>query len=148
MNRKQFVKSCGLACIGTSTLGLFMQSCIGTRSVRAELNGDQLMLLLEEFELGKKENKAYRKYVLAHNELLKFPICVFRISDDEYSALYLQCSHQGNELSVYGDKLQCPAHGSEFDTQGRVTNGPAEKSLRKFPVTVDEKYLYISLKSS
>jgi Rieske Fe-S protein len=48
---------------------------------------------------------------------------------------------------VFGDKLQCPAHGSEFNQAGAVTTGPAENSLRTFPVIVEANQLKISLKA-
>jgi Rieske Fe-S protein len=40
-----------------------------------------------------------------------------------------------------------PAHGSEFDSQGGIRNGPAEAKLRTFPVTVANDLLKISLKA-
>ena len=45
-----------------------------------------------------------------------------------------------------GDYLQCPAHGSEYDNRGKVTNGPADKDLRTFPVTIDNNQLFIDLR--
>ena len=50
----------------------------------------------------------------------------------------MQCTHQGAELQASGDMLQCPAHGSEFNNKGTVTNGPADTDLRTFPVTVNQ----------
>ena len=58
----------------------------------------------------------------------------------------MQCTHQGSQLQVFGDKLQCPAHGSEFSNQGLVQNGPADQTLRKFPVYIESDFLKISLK--
>jgi Rieske Fe-S protein len=60
----------------------------------------------------------------------------------------MQCTHQGNELSAYGDKLVCSAHGSEFDNRGNVTNSPADKPLKSFQVTIKNNSLNISLKAS
>jgi Rieske Fe-S protein len=59
----------------------------------------------------------------------------------------MRCTHQGTELQVFGDKLQCPAHGSEFNNSGAVQNGPADIKLRTFPVTLDNHQLKISLKA-
>jgi Rieske Fe-S protein len=57
----------------------------------------------------------------------------------------MKCTHQGTELEVYGDRLQCPAHGSEFTKYGIVQNGPAEEHLRIFPVLVELNAVKINL---
>jgi nitrite reductase/ring-hydroxylating ferredoxin subunit len=77
---------------------------------------------------------------------LKFPVCVYRFSETSYTALYMRCPHQGAELQVFGDRLQCPAHGSEFDDKGVVKTGPADTNLRTFPVSINKDQLLISLK--
>jgi Rieske Fe-S protein len=89
----------------------------------------------------------FKKYVIIQNDILKFPICVYRINENQYSALWMRCTHQGTELQVFGEKLQCPAHGSEFDNTGAVQSGPAELNLRTFKVSPVEKQLRISLKA-
>ncbi len=61
-------------------------------------------------------------------------------------ALLMRCTHQGTELQVFGDKLQCPAHGSKFANNGDVTNGPASSGLRTFPIVIDNQQLKVSLK--
>ena len=68
------------------------------------------------------------------------------ISEQEYSALWMKCTHQGTELHAFGDRLQCPAHGSEFTKNGAVQNGPAADPLRTFPVVVDSNVLKINLR--
>jgi Rieske Fe-S protein len=57
----------------------------------------------------------------------------------------MKCTHQGTELQVFGDRLQCPAHGSEFTLDGNVKNGPADTALRTFPVIKENKTLKIDL---
>jgi Rieske Fe-S protein len=59
----------------------------------------------------------------------------------------MKCTHQGSELQVFGDALQCPSHGSEFDKHGGLLNGPADKPLRTFPVKIENDQLKISLKA-
>jgi Rieske Fe-S protein len=58
----------------------------------------------------------------------------------------MRCTHQGTELQVFGDRLQCPAHGSEFTNTGMVQNGPADDPLRTFPVRIEANTLKIDLK--
>jgi Rieske Fe-S protein len=60
--------------------------------------------------------------------------------------MLLVCTHQGAELQVFGDKIQCPAHGSEFSNRGVLESGPANTDLRKFPIVIENNILKISLK--
>jgi Rieske Fe-S protein len=120
--------------------------CAAVKYSAGTIKNSDLLVPLEDFTEPLQAGVQYRKFVIASNDQLKFPLCIFRFSNTDYQALWLQCTHQGNELQVFGDKLQCPAHGSVFDARGNVTNGPADKPLRSFPVRIDGEYLKISLK--
>ncbi len=146
MDRKVFIKTCGYACLGASTLGLLLQSCVGSKMIAGQITGDHLTVPLTTFEELKKEAIVFRKYIVVTHNQLKYPICVYRFSDTEFIALNMQCTHQGTELTVYGDKMVCSAHGSEFDNKGNATHPPADKPLRSFPVHIVNKSLLISLK--
>jgi Rieske Fe-S protein len=76
---------------------------------------------------------------------LNYPIYLYKLSATEYSALWMECTHQGAELSAHGDYLTCPSHGSEFDKTGKVTLGPAQTNLRKFKTSVEGQYILILL---
>ena len=45
------------------------------------------------------------------------------------------CTHLGCTV-FQGDEggFECPCHGSEYDREGHVTHGPAQKDLRHLPV--------------
>lgn len=46
------------------------------------------------------------------------------------------CTHLGCTIAIEDDSnLICPCHGSRFDPQGEVVNGPAEQSLHHVEVT-------------
>jgi nitrite reductase/ring-hydroxylating ferredoxin subunit len=142
MNRKDFIKTCGYACLGTTVFAPLMQSCVSTKSITASIEGENLLVPISHFESDKK----VLKYLVVNNPRLQYPVYVFRFSEHSYTALYMKCTHQGNELSAYGEKLVCSAHGSEFDNTGNATNGPASKPLRSFPVQLDNQNIFISLK--
>lgn len=143
MKRKEFIHTCGKSCLLIMGGGLtLLQSCMGAHYVAAQLSGSDMIVPLTSFENGAI---SYRKYVIAHNEKLQYPICIYRLSASEYQALLMKCTHQGTELQVFGDRLQCPAHGSEFSSSGAVKNGPAETALRSFPIIVDSENLKINL---
>jgi cytochrome b6-f complex iron-sulfur subunit len=52
-------------------------------------------------------------------------------------AMTTTCPHQGCDVSPSGNTLICPCHGSRFDSNGAVLNGPASSPLAHFAVSVD-----------
>jgi Rieske Fe-S protein len=146
VNRKEFIKTCCVACAGGSTMSVLLQGCAGTKMITANIEGSDLILQVSEFEFLKKDRIQFRKYVVVQNDKLQYPVCIYRFSDTQYKALWMRCTHQGTELQAFGDKLHCPAHGSEFNNQGGVENGPASNPLRTFAVIVADAKLKISLR--
>ena len=146
MDRKQFIKQCGFVCLGATGVSILAQSCAGTRQINASLVNNHLQVPLSSFIVSRNgRTTEYKRYVVAHNEQLNYPIVIYRNSENDYTALLLRCSHQYNELNVNGELLSCPAHGSEFDNKGNIVNGPADTKLRSFAVTMDNQNLYIQL---
>jgi Rieske Fe-S protein len=107
---------------------------------------DGISLQKDDFISKKKGSTAFSSFIIVRNDALKFPVCVYRINESEYTALWMRCTHQGAELQASGDVLQCSAHGSEFTSNGHVRTGPADKDLRTFPVTVTNNEIFIDLR--
>ena len=107
---------------------------------------DGITVNKDEFKIKQKGGTAYSSFIIVRNDILQYPICIYRLNDNEYSALWMKCTHQGAELQASGDVLQCPAHGSEFNNKGIVTNGPASADLRTFPVAVTKEEIFIDLR--
>jgi len=143
MERKEFLKTCGFACMGAAITSSLLESCGSTKIVAGTISQSDLVIPVSSFLI--KGNK-FRTYVVVHNDQLSYPVCLYRFNGNEYSALFMRCTHQGTELQVFGDRLQCPAHGSEFSNKGIVGNGPADANLRTFPVSIQNDNIYISLK--
>lgn len=146
MNRRNFITDACTACLSATAISALLTSCRLTKYLSGDLNKDGVTINLSDFEISHDGKTTYRPYIIVRNDALKFPICVYRFNDSEYSALWMQCAHQGAELQASGSFLQCPAHGSEFDSKGRVTSGPATSNLRSFPVTINDHQLFIDLR--
>lgn len=144
MERKDFLKICGGSCLGLIGISSVLQSC-ATHFAQGTFSNNQLLVSKNDFVKVEKEKTTYRKYILVKSEKLDFPLVVYRVNDLTYTALLLSCTHQGNELSVNGNILTCNAHGSEFSSSGEVIQGPAEQKLKSYPVTSDEKNIYIQI---
>ena len=146
MDRREFIVNSCTACLGLAAIAALISSCTSTRFITGTLNDDGLLISSDEFKTINKGQVTYRRFIVVRNEALQYPICLYRFNEEEYSALWMQCSHQGAELQASGDFLQCSAHGSEFTNKGQVTNGPADRNLRTFPVSVNNNQLFIDLR--
>jgi cytochrome b6-f complex iron-sulfur subunit len=84
-----------------------------------------------EFDLGPASN-----YPLDSRTLLSDPPAVLLHTESGFSALSLVCAHLGCTVEHNDDGFACPCHGSRFDLDGKVTHGPAQKTLRSLRVEV------------
>jgi Rieske Fe-S protein len=146
MDRRDFIKKSCTACLSVTVLSSLVSSCISTQYISGKLGKDGITLDKNDFKVRQKGGTAYSSFIIVRNEALKYPICVYRMNDNEYKALWMRCTHQGAELQASGDVLQCTAHGSEFNNMGQVRNGPADTALRAFPVTVTNNEIFIDLR--
>lgn len=134
-------------CLAGSIMPPFLSGCQSTYYTQGAIEPNGISVLKSEFSYLKKERPMIREYVIVRNDRLKFPIYLRRFSDQEYSALLMECTHQGAELTASGDHLHCPSHGSEFDSKGIVSQGPAEENLKSFKVSADNEKVFIDLRS-
>ncbi|WP_144605495.1 QcrA and Rieske domain-containing protein [Algoriphagus algorifonticola] len=146
MDRKEFIKTCGFACLGGTTLAVLLESCAGTNYLaQTSYANNQITIPKTEFIRIAKDKTIQRKYVLVRHDKFSYPICVYKLDEENYSALLMQCTHKGCELQAQGDFLICPCHGSEFTNQGVVQNPPAEQDLQTFKISTDNENIYIYL---
>ena len=74
-----------------------------------------------------------------------YDIAVEKNEDNNFRALLMQCTHQENQLTQQGNGFHCSLHGSQFDKEGRVVKGPAERPLKQFPVSIENDQLIIHI---
>jgi len=146
MDRRDFIKNSCTACLSLTVLSSLAVSCSATKYVSGVIVENGINVSKNDFAVKQKGGTAYSSFIIVRNEALQYPICIYRFNEDEYSALWMRCTHQGAELQASGDVLQCAAHGSEFNNRGMVRNGPAISNLRTFPVTVSQDQVFIDLR--
>lgn len=144
MRRREFTKAC-LSCLGGLSSLPFLSGCQSTFYTTGKMESNGISIAKSDFDYLKKDKPMHRQYVIVRNDSMEFPIYLYRFSDNEYSAMLMKCTHQGNELQASGDHLHCSAHGSEFNNRGIVAQGPAEENLRTFKVTSHENRIFIDL---
>ena len=142
MKRTDFIKTSGIGCLALLSGSTLFQSCTSTRIVSVISSNNELRISKAEFN---RENGKFHRYVLITTESLDNPIVVYRKEGDVYISLLLRCTHQGTELTVYGDLISCPAHGSEFSSEGGVINGPASRNLQSFKTECSAENIIIYL---
>jgi len=78
-------------------------------------------------------------------------IAMFRIGNDVY-AIGDRCSHAEASLAegeVFGQVVECPRHGSEFDlATGQALSLPATRPVPTYPVSVEDGTIYLVLEDS
>jgi cytochrome b6-f complex iron-sulfur subunit len=139
MERREFIKNCALIC-GTGFAASALLSCKGIHYANATTENNKVRVSKSEFN----DEKSQRAFVVVRNEQLQFPICVYYTAG-KYTALYMQCTHQGCELQPNKISLVCPCHGSEFSNEGKVQSAPADTDLRQFKVITDNENIYIEI---
>ena len=112
MERRDFIKACS---VGSAALASGCGSSVGF--YQAVNVGDKLALDKSLFERADNIMVEYGD----------FPIGVFRLSDDEYAASLMSCTHQACMTVAKTDYYVCPCHGSRFSKQGELLKGPAKK---------------------
>ena len=72
-------------------------------------------------------------------------IIIAYLGNDEYIALSKVCTHNQCDVEYddEADKFVCPCHGSEFNTEGEVTTGPADEPLKEYNTELDGQTLRI-----
>lgn len=146
MDRRTFIVNCCKAGIGALILPSFLQGCGGIHYAANAVSNNKIVVKRTEFIETKKDGSSIpRKFVVIRTEKFNFPICVYKLDADTFSALLMECTHKSCELTPHGDYLICPCHGSEFNKSGQVQNPPAETDLQKFIVTTDHENIYIQL---
>lgn len=141
MERRAFIKaSCGacLGIIGGSVLLSALQSCAPLPLLKSEPENGIISVPLSSFAEG-------QSLLMINNPKMDHHILLVKKKDGTYNALYMQCSHQNQDLTANKSGLFCAAHGSAFDLDGNVTQAPADKPLRKFRTETDQTHIKIHL---
>lgn len=142
MERKEFLKLVAGTGLTLAGIPLLFSGCASVHRVSTSVNDNKLTIAKWEFTEGVD---IPRNVVVVKASSLDFPIALYRVSEEKYIALWMECTHQGCEVNVQSDYLVCPCHGSEYDVHGNVVQGPAESNLTSFKVYSDHENIYINL---
>ncbi len=142
MERRLFIRQCGFTTLGVA---LTLQSCASVYYASAIRKENQLYIQKSEFWFLKKDQRIEREFVLIKTANVKYPICLYKVTDEEYVASLMMCTHNQCELNAGGGIYSCPCHGSEFSARGEVLEGPAERNLTTFKTEINGDQISIHL---
>ena len=120
--------------VGASTLSV--SACAGVAYLVPRGTETRLVIGVDELPTGG---------VLIQRSDMERPVFLRLDGSGGYIALLARCTHQGCQPDPVGDRLVCPCHGSEYSLEGQVLQGPAERSLTRYAVTVEGDDLVVTL---
>ena len=85
--------------------------------------------------------------VIVRDVQVPYDILLVKKSEQEYTAIYMKCTHRENPVTATKSGLFCSEHGSTFDLDGKVTREPALQSLKKFKTELVDNHVSIDLNS-
>lgn len=134
MERRDFIKKgcqAGIAVIGICMLPM------GCKTTSILETDGKITIPLSSF---KNENLVAITTTNTHQRIL-----IRKLDETNYTAMSLRCTHKGAELKLEKEHLVCPSHGSIFDLEGKVSNGPAKRPLPVYETKVNAGNLEVIL---
>ncbi|MBC8109698.1 MAG: Rieske (2Fe-2S) protein [Verrucomicrobia bacterium] len=140
MNRKEFLRNLGLSsaslmavyCLGSVT-SCSPESENPTPTTPGGGGSNKLDFTLDLNQTANAALKANGSFVI------KDSIIIARANDGSFVALSKACTHQGTTVDFQpsNNRFNCSNHGSNFNLDGSVANGPAGTALKKYNTTFD-----------
>lgn len=146
MERRLFLKSACITCAGSIGVIWLLEACAAQKQItNYQYLQNRIIIKRSEFLIMKNEKHILRKFIVLKPDGLEYPLVIYKLTETDYRAMSLKCTHQGCELTPYETTIVCPCHGAEFNNRGTVTAGPADTDLKLFNITYDIDNLYIQL---
>jgi cytochrome b6-f complex iron-sulfur subunit len=142
LTRRKFLKTIGGA-LALSTPPLFLPGCAaGLATYHGEFDGNAIAIPKASATALNTPNGMMM--VRARN--LPVPLVVRHLEGEGLIALSTICTHAGCEVRVMPDEFECPCHGSAYNLDGSVSNGPASRPLQRFVIDETPEAIIIKVK--
>ena len=136
INRRDFIKrSTGVIGAASMVSAASHIGCVPSTApaVRAELSENKIAFNTAISELSKIGDG-----VKLENDALEYPILLIKKSDSAFVAVSTECMHLGCQVRMQRTVLRCPCHGSAYNLDGDVLNGPTEHPLRRYNIRMKD----------
>jgi len=76
-------------------------------------------------------------------------LIIIRNSSTQVYAISSVCTHMGCQVNLpVNNVITCPCHGSQYTTQGVVTQGPALANLTQYTAQLSGNFIYVDAQAS
>lgn len=137
-DRRDFMRA-GTAAIAVALL----PSCASLVTRRVPLENGSIRLSLRQHP----ELSEPRGSLRLMPEGWEDPVYLLVLEGGGFAAVSSVCTHRGCTVDLGGPGLACPCHGSQYDREGRVMRGPANRALTRYPVRVTGDQVIIEVTS-
>jgi len=129
MDRRNFLLTGCKACAVMAALPAIasLESCSSTKAMALSVENGMVTVPISTLVNGS---------AVVNAKGLSDKLLITKNASGEYKALVLNCTHKGGPVKQNGTELSCSWHGSRFDLNGNVVNGPAKEPLKSYPVEV------------
>lgn len=140
--RKFLVKTSSIIGIGlfAGTFSAFLASCEKSATMPTSppaTSGTTDVSLASNPEL---QNVNGFKKITFQGKNENMPVIFIRKSNTDFTVLSSKCGHQGCEVNnpdIAKGRIDCLCHGSGYDLNGNILNGPTTRALQSFASTFD-----------
>lgn len=140
MDRRNFLRSACQACAALALVPAVasLESCSSSKAITTTAKDGMLEVPMSALDAsGRTTVKA---------KGLPEKLMVLRRDDGTYTTLALNCPHKNGPVDFKdGEGLKCGWHGSRFDLEGKVQNGPAKQDLKRYTTEISGDRLRILL---
>ncbi len=142
INRREFMRHASGA-LAATPLATLLAGCAALSARVVPVNDGRLHLALAHYPELETIGGALK---LAPSGF-ESPVYVLTLDKGQHAALSPICTHLGCTVEIQGRRIVCPCHGSTYDREGRVLQGPAERALTRYPGTIEDGVLVINLRA-
>jgi Rieske Fe-S protein len=137
MERREFIKATCSLCVLLSPGVLLetLSSCAAYPVYKTDMAQSRIVVPISAFD------KTDLQIIRTGN--FNYDIALRKINNENYTALLLRCTHASNPLKYAGKEFVCPLHGSTYNMDGNVMEGPATKSLREMDIMLSNNKITI-----
>jgi cytochrome b6-f complex iron-sulfur subunit len=136
MDRRDFIQKAIFAACAVAATSITEESC--SKSAPVTPSGPSLNFSIDISTPQYSVLQTNGTAVYANN------VIIARDNKGNFIAIYDVCTHAGCTIQFDGtNQFPCPCHGSLFDENGNVVNGPAITPLKKYTATLNGTILHI-----
>ena len=155
INRREFIKLTGATALCTCAGAAMLCGCSNSGGVSNiplapqgcyRREGDLIFISLGAAGPLNPEGGAVR-VIFGGGEDAELRMVIVHAGMETYRALADRCTHNGKELDYLPEaqKLQCRSGRAQFDLDGRVLRGPAERAPQVYPTRREGNQLVIAV---